>query len=302
VRGVQRFPTHCCLFRHTVMEQNDPSPARQISRIETSHVERLHAGQVIVDLSSIVKELLENALDAGATSIGKERKKKKNIASVDGRSDCLFAVIDLEQYGREVVVSDNGSGIAPSDFASLARKHHTSKLATFDDLDSVSSFGFRGEALAALANVCHLVVSTRRLCDGNGARLEFDVSGEVTSNSPVSHPVGTTVSVTEVFRNLPVRQEEYVKNLKREYAKLLPLIQSYMLICNNVKISLFNTALKRQLVFASSGKSDMRENAVLAFGSKEAKVLGFSLFFCSFVKILFKRVSNMLRLCLRVWM
>jgi hypothetical protein len=188
----------------------------------------------------------------------------------------ILQVIDLAQYGKEIEVIDNGSGIAPSDFASVARKHHTSKLSSFDDLESVSSFGFRGEALAALANVARLSMSTRRACDGIGTRLEFDGSGEVISSTPISHAVGTSVSVKEVFRNLPVRQEEFLKNVKREYGKLLPLIQSYMLICDNVKISLFNTTVKRQQVLSSSGKADMRENAVLAFGFKEAKVV----FFC----------------------
>lgn len=186
-------------------------------------------------------------------------------------------MIDLAQYGKEVDVTDNGSGIAPSDFANVARKHHTSKISSFEDIESISSFGFRGEALAALANVARLSISTRRACDGNGSRLEFDTSGELVFSSPVSHAVGTTVSVKDVFRNLPVRQEEFVRNIKREYGKLLPLVQAYMLICSNVKIALFNTTVKRQAVFVSSGNSNIRENAVLAFGSKEAKVC--SLFF-----------------------
>ncbi len=201
-----------------------------------------------------------------------KRKKKKKKKVLFLFFPC--SVIDLDQYGREVQVGDNGSGISPSDFANVARKHHTSKLASFDDLESISSFGFRGEALAALANVARLSICTRRACDANGTRLEFDASGEVISSIPASHAVGTTVVVKDVFHNLPVRQEEFLKNIKREYAKLLPVIQSYMLICSNVKISLYNTTTgKRQLVFASSGKADMRENAVLAFGSKEAKVL-----------------------------
>ncbi len=173
-------------------------------------------------------------------------------------------------------VTDNGVGITESEFPNVARKHFTSKLAAFQDLEAVKSFGFRGEALAAIANVAKLTVVTRQKSDESGFRLEFDGSGELTQCIAAAHPIGTTVSVADVFRNLPVRQEEFEKNIKREYAKVVPLVQSYALACPSVKISMANTMSsgRRQTVFVSSGRGDLKENAGLLFGAKDAQALG----------------------------
>jgi DNA mismatch repair protein PMS2 len=182
----------------------------------------------------------------------------------------------LNQYGAKGIdVRDNGCGIARSEFANVARKHYTSKLRVFSDLDEIASFGFRGEALAALANVARLCLTTKTVEDDNGTRLEFDTLGEILEQNVFPREVGTTIMISDVFRTLPVRQEEFSKNIKREYSKLLPIVQAYALICGGVKISLYNTtpAGKRQMIFSSSGRFDLKENAVLAFGAKDAKGL-----------------------------
>jgi DNA mismatch repair protein MutL len=246
---------------------------RRIVALDVAHVQRLHAGQVIVDLCSIVKELLENALDAGATSVGGE---SLFLFFFVFSSDTVPKVIELKQHGAKgVEVTDNGAGIAQSEYGNVARKHFTSKLASFGDLASVGTFGFRGEALAALANVAKLTLVTRQTSDAAASRLEYDSSGELTGRAVAAHPVGTTVCVEEVFRSLPVRQEEFVKNIKREFAKVVPLVQSYALACPEVKIALVNVAAtgKRQSLFASSGKSNLKENAALLFGAKDAQSL-----------------------------
>lgn len=167
------------------------------------------------------------------------------------------------------------AGISEENFADIARKHRTSKIREFDDLQSISTFGFRGEALAALANIAVLSMTTRTEDMEVGFRLDFDSSGEVCSKSMFPREHGTTVTVTDVFKNLPVRKEDFSRNIKREYGKLLPLVQAYALICSNVKISLYNvtTGQKKQLVLSSSGTNDMRENIVLLFGAAETKDL-----------------------------
>jgi DNA mismatch repair protein MutL len=222
--------------------------------IPQDDVKRLCAGQVIVDLCSIVKELVENALDAGATTVE----------------------IRLTQHGAKgVEVSDNGVGVRQADHGSLARKHHTSKLRAFGDLDSIQSFGFRGEALASLASVAQLSIITRTASDPTGFLLQFDHCGELSSSKGCARECGTTVSVTDVFCNLPVRQAQYIKHIAREYAKLVPLVQSYALVCTGVRIALFNTPVsgKRQIVFSSAGAPCMLENVHSIFAQKEAQSL-----------------------------
>jgi DNA mismatch repair protein PMS2 len=124
-----------------------------IRAIDHESVTKICSGQVVVDLATAVKELVENSLDAGATTI-----------EVKLRNEGLGAI----------EVSDNGIGIDPSNYASLALKHHTSKLATFSDLTSIASFGFRGEALNALCELSgSLTVTTKQADEAVGTVLSF---------------------------------------------------------------------------------------------------------------------------------
>lgn len=124
--------------------------------IESIH--RICNSQVIIDLSTAIKELVENSLDAGATCIE----------------------IKLKNFGADSIeVADNGSGVRASDYSSIAQKHHTSKISTFEDLEGVSSFGFRGEALNALCELSgKFIITTRRQEDKYGASLTFDKFGK----------------------------------------------------------------------------------------------------------------------------
>ena len=111
-----------------------------------------------------------------------------------------------------IEVSDNGTGIAAENYASIALKHFTSKLADFSDLESVVSYGFRGEALSSLCAVSKgLEVSTRTAQDDIGARLEFDANGRLKRQTPVARAVGTTVKIVGLFRNQPVRFKQFKK-------------------------------------------------------------------------------------------
>lgn len=128
-----------------------------VRSIDIDSVHKICSSQVVVDLATAVKELVENSLDAGATLIE----------------------IKLKNFGADLIeVSDNGVGVDPVDFDGIARKHHTSKLETFEDLSKVRSFGFRGEALNALCELSKsFTVATKREVDKIGTNLTFDRHG-----------------------------------------------------------------------------------------------------------------------------
>ena len=213
-------------------------------------VHQIQSGQVIVDLCSVVKELVENALDASATSL-EIRFKNNGLDSIE--------------------IADNGAGIAPEDFDSLALKHYTSKLAKYDDLTSLTTFGFRGEALSSLCALSKLSVVTSRAEDAPKAtKLEFETSGKVKSRTVVASQKGTTVAVEEIFRNLPVRRRELEKNIKREYQKVLGLLHAYSCISTGVRFSVSNTPSKgkKVVVFSTKSNPTTRENIANVYGAK----------------------------------
>lgn len=106
----------------------------------------------------------------------------------------------------------------------LALKHHTSKIADFSDLQSVTTFGFRGEALSSLCALCNLTVETRTKNEPVGTHLTFDHSGLVRAETKTARQVGTTVTVEKLFSTLPVRSKEFKRNIRREYGKLISLL------------------------------------------------------------------------------
>ncbi|MCL7040406.1 hypothetical protein MKW94_021147, partial [Papaver nudicaule] len=174
-----------------------------IKPINKSVVHRICSGQVILDLSSAVKELVENSLDAGATSIE----------------------ISLKDYGEESFkIIDNGCGISPNNFKVLTLKHHTSKITDFPDLQSLTTFGFRGEALSSLCALAKLTVETRTKNESVATHLTFDHSGLLTCEKKTARPIGTTVTVEKLFSTLPVRSKEFSRNIRREYGKLISLL------------------------------------------------------------------------------
>ncbi|KAJ3282829.1 Mismatch repair endonuclease pms2 [Borealophlyctis nickersoniae] len=221
-----------------------------IKPIDKTSVHRICSGQVILDLATAVKELVENSLDAGATSVE----------------------VRLKEYGAELIeVLDNGSGIAPEDFASLALKHYTSKITAFEDLNRVASFGFRGEALSSLCAMGKLCVTTcTEKTDPAGVRLEYDSRGNLVGNGSVARSRGTTVTLSNVFESLPVRHREFKRNLKREYARCLDVVQAYALISEGVRISCSNQVGKgeRSKVVSTQGNKHLRDNIANVFGTK----------------------------------
>ena len=146
---------------------------------------QIAAGEVVERPASIVKELLENSLDAGATAIR----------------------IDVEQAGvRRIRVRDDGSGIHPDDLRLAVARHATSKIAAASDLGAVATLGFRGEALASAASVSRLAIVSRHAEADTAWRLEL-AGGQELAHQPAAHPPGTTIEVAELFYNTPARRK-----------------------------------------------------------------------------------------------
>ncbi|KIX02162.1 uncharacterized protein Z518_08101 [Rhinocladiella mackenziei CBS 650.93] len=226
-----------------------------IKAIEAKSVHQIQSGQVIVDLCSVAKELVENSLDAGATSV-EIRFKNNGLDSIE--------------------VQDNGSGIAPANYENVARKHYTSKLSSYDDLSSLQTFGFRGEALSSLCALSKFSMTTAQAHEApKGKHLDFDALGQLKSTTIVASQKGTTATVENLFENLPVRRKELIKNIKREYGKVLGLLHAYACICVNVKFTVKNAMPKGKslTVFSTKANATTRENIANVYGAKTLAAL-----------------------------
>ena len=156
---------------------------------------QIAAGEVVERPASVVKELVENALDAGA-----------------GRVD-----IEIEQGGVKLIrVRDDGSGIAEADLPLALSRHATSKILTLDDLEAVGTLGFRGEALASISSVSRLSLTSRTETQEAASRVEVEGRDMDAKISPAAHPVGTTVEVRDLFFNTPARRK-FLRTEKTEF-------------------------------------------------------------------------------------
>ncbi|KAJ2904469.1 hypothetical protein MKZ38_008000 [Zalerion maritima] len=221
-----------------------------IKAIDGRSVHQIQSGQVIIDLCSVVKELVENSFDAGATSVE----------------------VKFKNQGLDMIeVQDNGSGIAPDNFETVALKHYTSKLSTYADLDTLETFGFRGEALASLCALSKFTITTCLPSDvPKGSKLGFDMTGKLTGRGVVASQKGTTVAVEKLFHNLPVRRRELERNIKREWGKVIALLNQYACIRTGVKFTVSQQPNrgKRIVMFSTKGNPSTRENLINVFGAK----------------------------------
>nr|WJN24952.1 mismatch repair protein [Pseudozyma flocculosa] len=230
-----------------------------IRAIPSQDVHRITSGQVVLDLQTAVKELIENALDASATNIA----------------------INFRDYGADSFeVVDNGTGIDPCNYASVALKHYTSKLSSFSDLALVRTFGFRGEALSSLCALAKVTIHTATSNQAPmGTILQLNRSGMVESDSgKAARQRGTTITIQGLFKSLPVRRKEFERNLRREYTKAQNLLQAYALVTKGVRWTTTNTpAAGRKTpqfsVNSSNAENYLSANVSALFGAKAVPTL-----------------------------
>ncbi|WP_063671262.1 DNA mismatch repair endonuclease MutL [Dyella thiooxydans] len=178
-------------------------------------INQIAAGEVIERPSSVVKELVENSLDAGATRIE----------------------VDIEQGGARLIrVRDDGVGIAPDELPLAVASHATSKIGSFDDLEHVASMGFRGEALASVSSVARFALTSRQHDADAAFRVEVD-GGRLQAARPAQHPPGTSVEVRDLFYNVPARRK-FMRAERTEFAHIDDLMKSLALARSGVEFRL----------------------------------------------------------------
>lgn len=191
------------------------SDRRPIAPLPPALVERIAAGEAIERPAAAVKELLENALDAGAGEIAVE---------VAGGGISLLRV------------ADDGAGIPPDQLPAACRRHATSKLAAAEELDRVETLGFRGEALASLAAVADLTLISATADDAPGGQISY-VAGEIAHQGPASRRRGTTVAVRRLFATLPGRRK-FLDSASAETGRIAQVVRRYAVTHPEVRCSL----------------------------------------------------------------
>src|SRR5918995_6407812 len=173
----------------------------RINRLPANLANQIAAGEVVERPASVVKELLENALDAGARRIG----------------------VTIEFGGKKLVrVEDDGDGMGADDARLSIERHATSKIATADDLGAIRTLGFRGEALPSIASVSHFTLRTRARGEQTGTEVKVN-GGAVASVREVGAPEGTCVEVEDLFYNLPARRK-FLKSDTAEATQISRLV------------------------------------------------------------------------------
>jgi len=208
-------------------------------------VSKIAAGEVIERPASVVKELIENSLDAGATQIAVEAQ---------GGGVAL------------IKMSDNGAGIPAPELELAFQRHATSKIDDLDDLERISSLGFRGEALPSIAAVAEVEVATQTSSDTVGSQVCFR-KGEVTRRESRARPQGTTVTVRRLFRYFPARLK-FLKSVTTENSHIAHLLSQYALAFPEVSFSL---VLDGRNTLRTAGSGDLREVVSEVYGSEPAQ-------------------------------
>lgn len=219
----------------------------RIHLLEEHTVNRIAAGEVVERPASVVKELVENSIDAGARTV----------------------LVELEQGGKRLIrVVDDGEGMSPADAVLSIQRHATSKIRDADDLQSIITLGFRGEALPSIAAVSRFELLTKRADLDTGMRLVVE-NGQVVEAEECAARDGTTVTVRDLFYNTPARLK-FLKSTATELSHITELITRFALAFPEISFRLVHNG---QEIFASQGSSDPRHALLAVFGRDVAREL-----------------------------
>ncbi|HTV48472.1 MAG TPA: DNA mismatch repair endonuclease MutL [Phycisphaerae bacterium] len=222
--------------------ENFSAPTAPIHVLDDALVNKIAAGEVVERPASVVKELLENAVDAGATRLS----------------------ITIENGGKTLIrVTDDGSGISPEDLPLAFARHATSKISSVEDLFSIQTMGFRGEALASIAGISHASIITRRSQDQQGWRINAHES-VLEPAVPTSAPVGTTVEVRDLFYCVPARRK-FLRSDATEFGHIQEMVLRIALAYPHIALMLSHNDRK---VLDLPAASDHQVRIVEAFGGE----------------------------------
>jgi len=214
----------------------------KVIRLEEEVYRKIAAGEVVERPLSVVKELVENSLDAGATRIR----------------------VSVEQGGKgRIVVEDNGEGFAPDDIEAAFSRHSTSKLRETTDLDKITTLGFRGEALPSILEVSRIDLKTADNDSGTGIRAGF-YEGSLETTKGIPYPRGTTIEVTDLFSNFPVRRK-FLKSDAAELNQIVQFLEQVALAHYQVGFELLSNS---RLLFSFPGVNLASERIYQVFGKE----------------------------------
>ena len=209
-------------------------------------INKIAAGEVIERPANVVKELVENSIDAGATKI----------------------IIEIKNGGKTLVkIVDNGKGISANDIPLSLERHATSKIRKIEDLEHTYSMGFRGEALASIASISELTMMTKT-AEENGTKITAE-AGEILEVEEIGIPVGTTIMVEKLFFNTPVRYK-FLKNDATEFRYIKEWVQKTALVNSDIAFKLINDG---KIVFQTNGNGNIRDIIYLLDGKEIEKNL-----------------------------
>lgn len=220
----------------------------KIKHLDQETIIKIAAGEVIERPSFVVKELIENSIDARATKI----------------------VIEVVDGGKQLIrVTDNGCGIEKEDLILAFDRYATSKISSFQDLSRIITFGFRGEALASIANVSGYVeaqTKVKNMQSGNRLVIKDGKMGEI---EEIGCPIGTTIVVKDLFKNIPARKK-YLKSSRAELSRIIDIVTRYAIINHQVSFELIN---KNKSIFKSVRSDRWEATLVNILGADTVKNL-----------------------------
>src|SRR6056297_1616875 len=178
----------------------------KIKKLPDDIIVKIAAGEVISGTFNVVKELIENSIDAGSDKI--------KVEIVDGGKS-------------KIIIEDNGYGMSLEDMRMAVKPHTTSKINKFEDLYLINSFGFRGEALASIAEVSRMTISSKKEEELTGNEISY-IAGKEMNNKEITKGLGTKIEVNDLFYNIPARRK-FLKSTSAESRKVTDIVEKFIL-------------------------------------------------------------------------